>query len=221
MPRKASRASRSRGRKSERSSSLKNLADLRDLFGPPPLWPGEDEAAYRQLDQRIRDYVAPKDVIDEILIADYTELSWEVWRLRQAKAKCIREAARNELASVLERAGHTSWDASSLAHGWDKSVPSAIKEVRRALAQVGFDDQAVAAKALMAIIVEVSTIDDAIAKAELRRNLTLREIARHREVVAFQLREAPLQIENPSAKRDGVEQAENPVANADEPEETE
>ena len=31
-------------------------------------------------------YVAPKDVIDEILIADYTELSWEVWRLRQAKA---------------------------------------------------------------------------------------------------------------------------------------
>jgi hypothetical protein len=39
--------------------------------------------------------------------------------------------------------------------------------------------------------------------------------------VAFQLREAPLQIENPSAKRDGVEHAENPVANADEPEETE
>jgi hypothetical protein len=221
MPRKASRASRSRGRKSERSTSPKNLADLRDLLGPPPLWPGEDEVAYRQLAQRIRDYVAPKDVIDEILIADYTELSWEVWRLRQAKAKCIREAACNELASLLQLAGHASWDASPLAREWDKGVPSAIKEVRRALAQVGFDDRAIAAKALMVIIVEVSTIDDAIAKAELRRNLTLREIERHREAVAFQLREAPLQIENPSAKRDGVEHDENRIANADEPEEAE
>src|SRR4051812_21675454 len=106
MPRKASRASRSRGRKSERSTSPKNLADLRDLLGPPPLWPGEDEVAYRQLAQRIRDYVAPKDVIDEILIADYTELSWEVWRRRQRKAKCIPGEACNELASVLQLAGH-------------------------------------------------------------------------------------------------------------------
>jgi hypothetical protein len=114
-----------------------------------------------------------------------------------------------------------SWEASSLALEWDKGVPSAIKEVRRALAQAGFDDRAIAAKALMAIIVEASTIDDAIAKAELRRNLTLREIERHREAVAFQLREAPLQIENSSAKCEGVEDAENPVANADEPEKTE
>src|SRR4051812_34215273 len=44
-------------------------------------------------------YLAPKDVIDEILIADYTELSWEVWRLRQAKTKCIRIPARFRLAT--------------------------------------------------------------------------------------------------------------------------
>src|SRR3954447_17120430 len=125
-----------------------------------------------------------------------------------------------DLALGLRMAAHILGGI-PLAREWDKGVPSAIKEVRRALAQVGFDDRAIAAKALRVIIVEVSTIDDAIAKAELRRNLTLREIERHREAVAFQLREAPLQIENPSAKRDGVEHDENRIANADEPEEAE
>ncbi len=47
-------------------------------LGPPPLIEGEDGAAYNQLFAGIVAAVKPKDFIEEILVSDVANLSWEV-----------------------------------------------------------------------------------------------------------------------------------------------
>ena len=71
---------------------------LETLLGPPLLLEGEDGAAYTALNQRIRDAVVPKDIIEDIWVRDVVDLVWETMRLRRFKAKFM-----NTSASSLDR----------------------------------------------------------------------------------------------------------------------
>ena len=70
------------------SSPHKPLAGNR-----PPLFAGEDTAAYDALLSRVSGVVKPADVIEEIWLQDVVELSWEVARLRRMKAEFLNSSA--------------------------------------------------------------------------------------------------------------------------------
>jgi hypothetical protein len=63
--------------------------DLEEIFGAPPIVPGESEANYRSLYQRVRHAVEPADLIEEFWVRDVTDLFWETLRLRRLKAKLM------------------------------------------------------------------------------------------------------------------------------------
>jgi hypothetical protein len=48
--------------------------DLQTLLRPPLLLEGEDAPAYAALNERIRDAVVPKDIIEEIWVRDVVDL---------------------------------------------------------------------------------------------------------------------------------------------------
>ena len=70
-------------------------------FGPPPLITGEDADAYEQILARVSNEVAPQDLIEEMLLIDIVDLTWEIARLRRLKAGLYSAGAYQSLPEVL------------------------------------------------------------------------------------------------------------------------
>jgi hypothetical protein len=71
------------------------------LFGAPPLIPGEDADAYGEILARVSGQVAPRDLIEEMLLIDIVDLTWEIARLRRLKAGLYNVGASQSLSKVL------------------------------------------------------------------------------------------------------------------------
>jgi hypothetical protein len=90
-------------------------ADLEEIVGPPPILPGESEANYRSLYQRIRQAIEPADPIGEILAHDVTYHSWEILRLRRLKEKLMTISAHTGLKHLLNQNGSSPGSAGEAA----------------------------------------------------------------------------------------------------------
>ena len=169
------------------------------LAGHPPLFAGEDAAAYDSLLGRVSDVVKPADVLEEIWLQDVVELSWEVARLRRMKAEFLNSSAHRGLRKLLD--GLLGWkESQDLTAQWTGQDPDAVKLVASSLAAAGMTMHTVMAQTLAASINEVERIERLTAAAELRRNAVLREIADYRSVFAAHLRRATSDIEDAEFK---------------------
>ena len=63
------------------------------LFGPPPLFEGEDSKIYDQLVTEIFNAVTPADILEEIWLRDIVDLTIDVLRLRRLKADLMNANA--------------------------------------------------------------------------------------------------------------------------------
>jgi hypothetical protein len=169
--------------------------DLQSLLGPAPLLEGEDASAYEALKSLIRAAVAPKDVIEEIWVRDVLDLLWETMRLRRLKAKLMRAVAHKGLEELL-RPLTGSWLNDELVNGWARRDRESAKEVNALLKHAGLDQEAIAAQTLAVKLDAFERIDRMIMQSEARRNMILREIDRHRDVLARRLREVSAAIED-------------------------
>jgi hypothetical protein len=167
--------------------------DLLSLLGPAPLLEGEDAGAYEALNRQFRSAVAPKDAIEEMWVRDVVDLLWETMRLRRLKAKLMRAAAHEGLDKLLKPLAPNSL-RSDLVDGWVRQHAKSIKQVNALLAQAGLDQEAIAAQTLAVKLDTFERIDRLIMQSEARRTMFLREIDRHRDVVARRLREASAAI---------------------------
>lgn len=170
-------------------------ADLQSLFGPAPLLAGEDASAYEALKGQIRAAVAPNDVIEEIWVRDVLDLLWETMRLRRLKAKLMQAAAHEGLDKLL-RPLTGMLEPQDLSKAWARRDASSVKKVDALLQQAGLDQEAIAAQTLAVKLDAFERIDRMIMQTEARRNMILREIDRHRDVLARRLREASAMIED-------------------------
>jgi hypothetical protein len=87
--------------KSGSKSKSAGAASQRTLFGEAPLLVGEDSAAYEELHNLVCAVIKPIDVIDEIFIADFVFLEWEVLRWRRLKSSLIQARAVKALEWFL------------------------------------------------------------------------------------------------------------------------
>ena len=72
-------------------------------IAPAPLLPGEDEAEYALLTARIRAAARPDDFIEQLLVRDVIDLSWEIFRLRRLKSGVLRIASNDGVSSILKQ----------------------------------------------------------------------------------------------------------------------
>ena len=70
---------------------------ITDVFGKPPLLRFEDANLYDALFARVVAAARPRDPFEWILLKDYADLAWEVFRLRRAKAGLVNERHKNAI----------------------------------------------------------------------------------------------------------------------------
>ena len=168
--------------------------DLKSLLGPPPLLDGEDAGAYDALYGQILTAVAPRDVLEEIWARDVVDNLWETLRLRRLEVSFMRASAHEGVARLL--GPRTTILERGLVGRWAARERAAINKVDGLLKQAGLDQEAIAAQTLALKLDTIERIERMIMQTEGRRNMILREIDRHRDVLAQRLRQAATEIED-------------------------
>jgi hypothetical protein len=165
------------------------LLPPRAQFGPPPVFDGEDAAAYEALLERVAGAVRPTDVLEEIWVRDVVDLAWDAMRLRRLRAGLMTVAAHEGVEAVL-RPLLGILPAGDVATNWALRDRSTVKQVNKLLAKAGLTRDAVVAATLAARIDDFERIDRMITMAEALRAAALREVVRHREGLGRELNRA-------------------------------
>lgn len=171
-------------------SPASNALDRVIAVAPAPLLPAEKEADYAATAGRIVGVARPRDAIKEFLIRDVIDLTWEVLRLRRAKAGILRASMDGGVYDALGGVGYAFADRSTLSDGWAAGDDRARKKVDAILAKAGLTTDEVTAKTLERKIDVFERIDRMLASAGARRNNALREIDRHRDAAGAAVRRA-------------------------------
>jgi hypothetical protein len=171
------------------------------LFGPPPLFEGEDSAAYDGLLAQVSGTIKPKDVIEEIWTHDFVDITWEIRQLRRAKMVLVE----NGIAAALEAALLPSFnpkrepwypeELKELVGNWTAGDQAATNKVEKLLAAAKLTKNKISYSAFLNKIHTIEQLDRLIAASESRRNAILREIERHRASVADALQKEIIEAE--------------------------
>jgi hypothetical protein len=149
-------------------------------IAPAPLLPGEKQADYAEVALRIVRAAQPRDAIEEFLVRDVVDLTWEILRLRRVKAGIIRASAGDGVRLVLAGVGHPYREGDALSHSWVAGNKRARTKVEAILTKAGMTIDEVTAKTFLSKLDSFERLDRMLASLEARRNNALREIDRHR-----------------------------------------
>ena len=149
---------------------------------PPPLLPGEKEADYATIAARIVSASGPGDAIEEFLIRDVVDLTWEILRLRRAKAGILKSSMGDGVRNFLFSVG-LALESTTLSLGWAAGDDCARNKLDAILTRAGLTIDEVTARTLESKLNSFERLDRMLASAEARRNNALREIDRHREAL--------------------------------------
>jgi hypothetical protein len=165
------------------------------LFGPPPLFDGEDPKIYDQLLAQVSTTVMPEDIFENIWVRDVVDLTIEVLRLRRLKVNLMKSNAYKGLTeTLLPLVGRMQ--AETLAEGWAARKSDVVEEVNKTLTSAGLSTDSILAQTFCLKVNDIERIEHMMALAEMRRNSTLREIERHRQTLGQKLRRAAQQLED-------------------------
>ena len=165
------------------------------LFGPPPLFDGEDRENYDQLLTEFSTAIKPADIFEDIWVGEALALTIEVFRLRRLKVNLIRANEYQGLTESLTPLVGRS-QAETLAEGWAARKSDVVEQVNKILGSAGLTTDSILAQTFCLKLNEIERIEHMVALAEARRNATLREIDRHRQTLGQKLRGATQQLED-------------------------
>ena len=180
---------------SRSEKSRPDRAELRTLFGPPPLLDGEDTEIYDQLLKETSTAVMPADIFEQMWVRDVVDLTIEVLRLRRLKVSLMMTNAYKGLTETLSPlVGRMQ--AETLAEGWAARKSEVVEEVNKTLTSAGLSTDSILAQTFCLKVNDIERLEHLMALAEMRRNSTLREIDRHRQTLGQRLRRAEQQLED-------------------------
>jgi hypothetical protein len=165
-------------------------------IAPAPLLMGEDEADYAEIAGRIVGATRPRDALEELLLRDVIDLTWEILRLRRVKTGMLRASMGAGVGSVLGAISYPYPHRQELSEDWAAGDAAAREKVDAILGKAGLTIEEAAAKTLELKLDVFERIDRMLASAEARRNNALREIDRHREAAGAAARRALDQVED-------------------------
>lgn len=188
------------------------------IFGPAPILPQEDPEAYDALLERVVGDIKPSGMIEEILVRDPVDHTWEILRWRRLRTDVLAEATAAVLRAKLSRIPKRGQSSPSdmlddlfppstsvqkLVRKWIKKDPAAIRRINKLLTSINTTMASVTTEATIAKLDVIERIDQLVTTAEARRTLALREIDRHRLALAQALRDKINEIEDAEFKTVG------------------
>jgi hypothetical protein len=165
------------------------------LFGPPPLFDGEDTKNYDQILREVFAAVTPVDIFEQIWVREFVDLTIDVLRLRRLEANLMKVNAYKGLTEILSPLVDRP-EAETLAKGWAARHSEAVEQVNKTLASADLSTDSILAQTFSLQVDQMERIQHMTALAETRRNATLREIDRHRQRLGQRLRRAARQLED-------------------------
>jgi hypothetical protein len=177
-------------------SAVSDVLDRVVSIAPAPLLPGEKQADYAELALRSVKAALPKDAIEEFLVRDVVDLTWEILRLRRIKARLLRASLDAGVSQVLGSVGYAYQQKGELSQKWAAGDESARKKVDIILTKAGLTIGEVTAQTLDSKLDSFERLDRMLASAEARRNNALREIDRHRDALGSGVRRSIQEIED-------------------------
>jgi hypothetical protein len=165
-------------------------------IAPAPLLMGEHEADYAKIAGRMVGASEPRDALEEFLLRDVIDLTWEILRLRRVKSGMLRASMGAGVELVLGAVGYPYRQRDTLSQNWAAGDVDARKKIDGILAKAGLTIEDVTAKTLAHEIDVFERIDRILASTEARRNNALREIDRHREAAGAAARKAIDEVED-------------------------
>jgi hypothetical protein len=139
-------------------------------LAPAPLPPGEKETDYATIAVGMIGASGPRDAIEEFLIRDVIDLTWEILRLRRVKVGMLRASLGDGVSKVLAGLGHPYFERDTLSQGWVAGDERARKKVEVFLTKAGMTIDEVTAKTLESKLDSFEKLDRMLASAEARRD---------------------------------------------------
>jgi hypothetical protein len=184
----------------DRPSAVSDVLDRVVTIAPAPLLPGEKQADYSDVAVRVVKAANPRDAIEEFLIRDVIDLTWEILRLRRVKSGILKASMNTGVSEILKGLGHGTrsgpFYAQELGRKWAAGDKDARKEVEAALAKADLTIDEATAKTLESKLDSFERLDRMLASSEARRNNALREVDRHRDALSRGARRSIEEIED-------------------------
>ena len=185
------------------TESESNKTSVVSFFGPPPLVDGEDTEAYNDLLMQVSSAVHPADTVEEILVRDVVDYTWEILRWRRAKISLVKFTMQSDLKLLLSplfrrRSKNQVLPRQlvKLVELWAVGDKFAANELVKRIASANLTTKAVIDRNFLKNIEQIERLEQLITTYESRRNAALREIDRHRAALAQALREKVQDIED-------------------------
>jgi hypothetical protein len=128
----------------------------------------------------------PEDAIEELLVRDVIDLTWEVFRLRRTKAGVLNASMSDGVGEVLDGLGHGAEEVygytRELGQRWRAGDKRARKDVEAALNKAGLTIDEITAMTVESKLDSFERLDRMVA------NNALREIERHRTALGGAVR---------------------------------
>ena len=90
-------------------SAVSDVLDRVVTIATAPLLPSEKKADYAEVALRIVRAGKPRDAIEEFLIRDGIDLTWDILRLRRMKAGLLRASAARGVRAILSTIGYSDF----------------------------------------------------------------------------------------------------------------
>ena len=179
------------GIKADKNLNLSSrFAALDACLGEPPLLEGEDRSAYETLSKQIQIAVEPRDEVEYLWVRDVIALTWEIQRLRRLKTSYLASSKPVGLKELLDPRISDYFERKELIHACTLGDEGAEEELDNILSASKLTREAIVAESFVAKIDDFEKFERMIALAEARRLTIIREVDRHREALARQLRDA-------------------------------
>jgi len=176
--------------KLSRATEYTTTANTLDtILGAPPILPGEDAEAYDTMKREFREAVQPRNIIEETLVRDAVDITWEIQRLKKYKAKLLYLQRHEALTKLFDKHLGFRHGKGSVVDAWTRGEKKAVKEVEEFLANHGLEVADLEPHGFVAFMENHERIDRLIMQAEARRSAHLREIDRHRSSLAEAVRD--------------------------------
>lgn len=152
---------------------------LSEIIGARPVLPGEDSVAFDSLQKCAYDTFAPANIIEEIYVRNFTDLTWEAERYRRDRDNFINANLYWGLVDLLRPLCDFE-RAESLAMGWTVGSADEIQVVEKILSKAGLSVEHIRAQTIALRINDIERISQLIFIAETRREAVLRELMKFR-----------------------------------------
>jgi hypothetical protein len=150
------------------------------LIYQPALLSFESQRDYTQLEQAIRNYIGPRDTLEEVWTFEIIESEWEMQRYRRHKSQIVALAKPNALRNLMNLVLDVDEsEIDDLASRWytNKAIK---KKINAKLREFGFDESSIGAEAYRLCIGDLAAIDHRLTILAARRDKVFRQIEDYR-----------------------------------------